>query len=83
MDSKMNIVQSNLELEGNIARMGMFPGLVYVAEKQTGRVFSIRFGNFSGYHGETADEFGLRPGTRIRFQVNDDLQTVATAKILK
>jgi hypothetical protein len=39
MDSKMNSVQSNLELEGHIARMGLIPGLIYVVETQTGRVF--------------------------------------------
>lgn len=83
MNSKMISVEANHELDGKIARMGMIPGLIYVAETQTGRVFSMRFGNFSGYYGQTADEFGLRPGTRVRFQVNDDLQTVATASILK
>jgi len=83
MDSKMNSIHSNLEMEGRIARMGLIPGLLFVAESQTGRVFSLRFGNFSGYHGQAADEFGFRPGARIRFQVNEDQQTVASANILR
>ena len=79
----MNSVQSNHEHEGHIARIGMIPGLLYVAEIQTGRVFSMRFGNFLGYRGQTAKEFGLRPGARIRFRVNEDRQTVDSATILK
>ena len=79
----MNSVQSNLELEGHVARIGMIPGLLYVAETQTGRVFSMRFGNFLGYRGQPAKEFGLRPGVRIRFRVNEDRQTVDSATILK
>ena len=83
METKMNSVHSNLEIEGQIARMGMIPGLLYVAETQTGRVFSMRFGNFFGYRGQTAKEFGFRPGRRIRFRVNEDRQTVASATIVK
>ena len=79
----MNSVPSNLELEGQVARMGMVPGLVYVGETRTGRVFSMRLGHFSGYRGQTTDEFGLHPGTRIRFQINPDQQTVAVASIVE
>jgi hypothetical protein len=79
----MNQALSNPEHEGRIARLGSIPGLLYVEEIQTGRVFSMRFGNFPGYRGQTAKQFGLRPGARIRFRVNADQQTVATAAILK
>ena len=79
----MNSVKSKLELEGQVARMGMVPGLVYVAETGTGRVFSMRLGHFSGYRGQPIDEFGLRPGTRIRFRINPDQETVAAASIVK
>ncbi len=83
MGFNVKSVQSNFEIEGHIARMGIIPGLLYVAETQTGRVFSMRFGNFSGYRGQTAEEFGLRPGAHIRFRVSEDRQTVASATILK
>jgi len=61
----------------------MIPGLLYVAESKTGRVFAMRFGNFSGYRGERADEFGLKPGAHIRFSLSEDMETVSTAQILK
>ena len=75
--------QTNLEREGHIARFGTTHGLLYVAETQTGRVFSMRFGNFFGYRGQSADEFGLNPGALIRFRLNDDMETVSSATIMR
>jgi len=56
---------------GVVLRMSA-DGLVYIQEEPSGRSYVFTFDKIREYRGQSAQELGLRRGTRLTFDVSGD-----------
>ena len=73
---------NSLNHEGAVSRIGMIPGIFYVSEKDSQKIYGVNLRDIAGYRGETEQELGIRVGAAVRFRTGQDQRTVEAVEVI-